>query len=64
MNTVRLAIVQAVEIIVFSKSTPHTKKKLSTLIALLLFETQFSSDSLKSQLDNEFERIVYVSMKI
>ena len=35
----RLAIVQTVEIKKISKSTHHTKKKLSSLIALLLFQT-------------------------
>ena len=48
----RLAIVQTVETIVFSKSTPHTEKKFSSLIALRLFQTvPILPDSLKIQLD-------------
>ena len=34
-----LAIVQTVEIYLYTKSTSHTKKKVSSLIALVLFYT-------------------------
>ena len=48
----RLTIFQTVEIIVvFSKSTHHTKKKLSSLIALFLFQT---FNSLKDSLEIQY----------